>query len=97
MKNNFLNICIGTSIVICSCAFLIRSVNPAQAAPAPEDFQDAGTNKIGKYMMMVVPESEKYSEGIYVWDTQTGNSVRYIRSGTSFYKETGLPNNPLAE
>jgi hypothetical protein len=96
MKTKFLSICLGVSAVVFSIAFLIRSVAPAQAAPAPQEFLDAGTNKIGKYMMILSPETEKFYENVTIWDTETGASVRYSKKPSGFEKSAlQLPEKPL--
>ena len=99
MKNKFLNISIGISIMLLSGGFFLRSVPTANAAPAPENFQDAGTNKIGKYMLQVYLNSEGRRYGI-VWDTETGKSKAYSYMGPGGgFTEDGkaFPDNPLGE
>lgn len=95
MKNKFLTICFGISMVTCSVAFLIRSAQTAQATPTPSDFIEEGTNHIGKYMILGLPSTSDTNESYTIWDTETGKSVRYTRSSGSFYKEYSLPEHPL--
>lgn len=98
MKNRFLNISVGVSIMLLSGGFFLRSVPTATAAPSPETFVEEGTNKIGKYMMQIFPDpSESYRYHAYVWDTETGKSQGYYLLGSDWMKERGLPVNPLGE
>jgi hypothetical protein len=83
MKSKFLQICTGISMVICSIAFLALTTQPSTAAPAPQEFIDAGTNKIGKYLMSLSTTTD--ANGLYfnviVWDSETGKSTFYKRTG----------------
>lgn len=79
--------------------FFVRSIATANAAPSPEAFQDANTNKIGKYMMQVYLNSEGRRYGI-VWDTETGKSkaYQYYGSGSGFGEDgKAFPDNPVGE
>lgn len=96
MKTKFLSICLGISAVLLSVSFLIRSVNTAEAAPAPADFIQQGTNKIGKYMMTLSPENGDQYEIVFVWDTETGASSKYIKKDTGYEKsKIQLPEKPM--
>lgn len=96
MKNKVLTTCLGISAILLSAGFFIRSISPASAAPAPEMFIGEGTNQIGKYMMILSPETEKFYETITIWNTETGASVRYAKKPAGFEKSTlQLPEKPL--
>lgn len=96
MKTKFLSACLGVAVVLFALGFLIRSVQPAQAAPTPEMFVEGGTNKIGKYMMLMSPETANYYESVLIWDTETGSSIRYSRKASGYEKATQqLPAAPM--
>jgi hypothetical protein len=79
MNKFFLN-SIGVATIIFALAFLIRSIQPASAAPKPAAFITEGANQIGKYQIA-------YNEGVdnnnifyfhaIIWDTETGKSSVY--------------------
>jgi hypothetical protein len=97
-KTKFLSACLGVAAVIFSIGFLIRSVAPAHAAPAPEEFIQENTNKIGKYMMTLSPETSTTYEIVFIWDTETGASAKYIKNNTAgtYQKSTiQLPEKPM--
>jgi hypothetical protein len=101
MKNKFLSISIGITLMLFGTGFLVRSIVPAQAAPSPERFVEEGTTKIGKYMMAV---SSGNSNGIIVWDTETGASTYYEHTPSAYSKgpkwvkdEAQLPMDPLGK
>lgn len=96
MKTKFLSTCLGVAAVIFSIAFLIRSIAPAHAAPAPEEFIQQGTDKIGKYQMMLSAENASYYEIVFIWDTETGASTRYVKKPAGYEKATmQLPESPM--
>jgi hypothetical protein len=96
MKTKFLSACLGVAAVICSVAFLIRSASPANATPTPEEFVQQGTDKIGKYQMMLSAENASYYEIVFIWDTETGTSTRYVKKPTGYEKATlQLPASPM--
>ena len=99
MKTNFLSICIGIAIVLFSLGFLIRSINPAQAAPNPEKFIQQGTDKIGKYMMTIGFNTNGSAIECIVWDTETAKSSYYLYNSTkNWYKleaKFQLPEKPM--
>ena len=96
MKNKFLHTCLGIAALLFAGGFFIRSIAPAQAAPTPEMFSAEGTNHIGKYMMLISPETEKFYEVVYIWNTETGESVRYAKKPDAFQKSTlQLPQRPM--
>ena len=65
-------------MVILSIAFLLRSVNAAEALPTPNKFLTEGTNKIGKYMIQMYTNSRDTDRRYaIVWDTETGRSIGY--------------------
>ena len=93
MKNKFLSLSIGVTMMLLAAGFFIRSFNLATAAPAPETFLQQSTNKIGKYMMVMNDDGGS----VIVWDTETGKSRYYGVSGgvfntTSRYQ---LPEKPV--
>lgn len=99
MKNMFLQISIGASIMMCSAAFLISSINPSQATPKPEKNLVQGTNGLGKYQMTltfaVFPDASSATRAL-VWDTETGKSVYYRSEKTGWIKQDNqLPSNPI--
>lgn len=81
MKNKFLQISCGIAVVIFSVAILIRSFQPAQAAPAPQEFIQNGTNSIGKYQMTMQVANDPDAVYFYavIWNTETGESTIYNR------------------
>lgn len=96
MKNKVLSTCLGISAILLSAGFFVQSITPAQAAPTPAMFTTEGTNQIGKYMMVVNPESAEVYEVVYVWNTETGESVRYAKKPSGYEKSTlQLPTKPL--
>jgi hypothetical protein len=101
MKNKFLSISIGISMMIFSTAFLFRSMNSANAIPpSPKEFIEEGTNKIGKFMMTMTNERDNYGDNlrVLIWDSETGKSNVYMKDGSAAqFKELNfqLPENPL--
>ena len=90
VKNRFMQICIGISMVTLSIGFLVLSINHATATPDrfphPNDFMAQGGGKIGKYAcsMCTVPgyknnagQTFPISLEAVVIDTETGKSVCY--------------------
>lgn len=99
MKNRFLQISIGISMMLLSTAFLIQSINPSQATPGPEKFLTEGTSKIGKYQMSftyaIFPDGTAVQRAL-VWDTETGKSVYYRNDDAGWIKQDNqLPANPI--
>jgi len=99
MKNKFLVISIGISMMILSTAFLIRSINTANASPTPGMFISEGINSVGKYQMTLT--YAVFSDGstatrALVWDTETGKSVYYRNDKEGWIKQDfQLPASPL--
>jgi hypothetical protein len=95
MKNKFLQISFGVSMMMLSAGFLIRSVSTAEAAPTPEKFVAEGTNKLGKYMMTM--STDDGHPTVIIWDTETGKNKYYENYDT--WRESGdqLPAIPLGE
>lgn len=83
MKNNFLSICLGISLVLVSAGFLIRSAYPAKAAPPMP-------SAAGKYQLSVVSHNGKLHA--WVLDTETGKSSAYYFSTQWLAAETKLGN-----
>jgi hypothetical protein len=101
MKNKFLNISIGITLMLFGTGFLVRSIVPPQAAPTPEQFIEEGTTKIGKYMMAL---SSGSNNGVIVWDSETGASAYYEHMPSAYGKgpkwmkdEAQLPMDPLGK
>lgn len=76
MKNKFLSVCFGVSLILLSTAFLVQSFSTAQAAPSPKNFLAEGTSSIGKYMITFQLTNGDYPNAI-VWNTETGVSTLY--------------------
>lgn len=97
MKNRFLNISIGVSIMLLSGGFFLRSVPTANAIPVPQASVEEGTSKVGKYMMQVYHSAEGRRYGI-VWDTETGKSKAFYYASGGFLDDgKAFPDNPLGE
>lgn len=97
MKNKFLNISIGVTMMLLGAGFFVRSISSANAAPSPQAFIEEGTSKIGKYMfqMYTIPgENRRYG---LIWNTETGKSKGYYEVGDEWRGEKGFPENPLGE
>lgn len=78
--NSVFKICLGISAVILSVAAFNLSISRANAAPpTPEDFAQAGTDKIGKYQMSmaVATQDDKTMWAVIVYDTETGHARTY--------------------
>lgn len=78
--NSIFKLCIGISAVILSIAAFNFSISHANAAPpSPEEFIQAGTDKIGKYQMTmaVASQNDKTMWAITVYDTETGHARTY--------------------
>ncbi len=87
MNNKFFLNSIGLAAIVFALSFLIRSVQPANAAPMkPAEFVTEGTNDIGKYHV-------QFSEGVdgtgafyyhaMIYDSQTGKSSVYTWNRTN--------------
>lgn len=96
MKNKFLNICIGISLVLFGSGFFLRSLSNANAAPSPQNFIEGNANQIGKYMMQVYITAAGTRCAI-VWDTETGKSKNYYYNDRDWLPETSLPQKPVGE
>jgi len=85
MKNKFLQIAMGTSMLFITAGFFVRSFNTVQAAPAPEKFLQANSNSIGKYMILQLPvhtgDGTAGFGRLLVLDTETGKSKIYRWGG----------------
>lgn len=97
MKNRFLNISIGVSIMLLSGGFFLRSIPTANAAPTPETFVEEGTSKIGKYMFQMCLGADDRRYGV-VMDTETGKSKAYYYYLDKFVDDgKAFPDNPLGQ
>jgi hypothetical protein len=95
MKNKFLNISIGVTMMLLGAGFFVRSITSAHAAPTPQEFVEQSTNKIGKFMFQVYMDGDhRYA---LVWDTETGKSKSYHDIGGEWNPEEAFPDNPLGE
>ncbi len=72
IKQNWFRLLTGTSMLLFSAGFFIRSVNPAQALP---DLRTAAGQTSGKYTYWVVA-SEGYA---YIFQAYDGASPTYQR------------------
>ncbi len=107
MKNKFLQISLGISLVLFSLAFFIRSISTAQAAPSSERFINEGTNTIGKYTLTFLSYdyvenngTESAARRVIIMDTETGKTIYYgLNDGDDGWKKMGdqLPENPFGE
>jgi len=98
MNFKFLQISLGISLMLLSVGFLIRSVQPAQAAnPFPHD----GTSKVGKYQISISTcvDADAVYDRIMVYDTETGKSVYYKgKNANALEKAPGqLPAAPMGQ
>lgn len=108
MKNKFLQISLGISLVLFSLGFLLRSIETAQATPKPENFISQGTNVIGKYTMafQIYTYTSSHTNGVLIdrrviiMNTETGKTVYYgLSDADSNWKkmEAQLPASPFGE
>jgi hypothetical protein len=107
MKNKFLQISFGISLVLFSLAFFIRTISTAQAAPAPEKFISEGTSSIGKYTLTFLAYdyvanngTESAARRVIIMDTETGKTIYYgLDDGDSGWKKMDdqIPANPFGE
>lgn len=79
MKNKFLQISIGVTLMLWGAGFFVRSFNTANAEPSPKTFLTEGTSQIGKYMVdqQIVTLGEYRYYYFLVWNTETGASKYY--------------------
>ncbi|MBI3510920.1 MAG: hypothetical protein HY064_09650 [Bacteroidetes bacterium] len=80
MKNKFLQICIGITLVLFGAGFLIRSVSTADAAPRPENFIDEGSSQIGKYTVTMSEDANTMH--CIILNTADGSSKYYYFGGS---------------
>lgn len=79
-SNDILKVCAGIASVVLAFAAFNLSIAPANATPpTPQEFIQAGTDKIGKYQMSmsVATQDDKTMWAVIVWDTETGQSRTY--------------------
>lgn len=96
MKTKFLSACLGIAAVLFASGFLIRSVNPANAAPAPESFANETyyTGSPGKYQFITLNTGSS-EESILVWNTESAASAIYEKKSYGYTKATWqLPKEP---
>jgi hypothetical protein len=81
--NSILKVCLSISALILSATAFSFSVQPAHAAPTPQEFIEEGTSKIGKYQMSMaaVNDGDKVMWAVIVYDTETGISETYYDQG----------------
>lgn len=72
MKNRFLQVCIGISLMLFSTGFFVYSIAKVNAESNPSSIL---TNDIGRYQMDITQFSGELF--ILVWDTQTGENKLY--------------------
>jgi len=89
MKNKFLTVCAGISMIIVAAGFLVRSFGTAHAAP----LLPPGA---GKYQMSISGGNELIS--VLIWNSETGQSklyqAGYNQKEAKVYN-CQLPANPL--
>lgn len=100
MKNKFLQVSAGVTMMLLGAGFFVRSFNTVQAAPTPQMFQEAGTNKIGKYQIALTSyDSKNYGLKVcaIIWDTETGASIQYLQSHDNVWskRDNQLPSRPF--
>jgi hypothetical protein len=109
MKNKFLQISIGISLMLLSSGFFIRSIQSAKASEFPDFIQQADINKtlapnsslvLGKYTMeyqaFYDAADNKYAQFVLVYNSETGQSKIYGKNGSIFEKSSAqLPQSPL--
>jgi hypothetical protein len=79
-SNDILKVSLGIAAVVLAFSVFNFSITPAIAAPpSPQEFIQAGTDKIGKYQMSmsVATQNDKTMWAVIVWDTETGQSRTY--------------------
>lgn len=82
--NSIFKLCIGVSALVLSVAVFNFSVKPAHAAPpAPAEFIEEGTGKIGKYQITMASavKGEDIMWTAIIYDTETGSSRTYYEKG----------------
>ena len=82
-------------MILLATAFFIRSIDTAHATPTPQNFLQQGTNKIGKYAMAFVMNSQNW-KAVIIMDTETGKS-KIFNEGSEGFKPNAaqLPENPM--
>ena len=82
-------------MILLSAGFFIRSIDVMHASPSPEIFFQQGTNKIGKYSMAFVMNTQNW-KAVIVMDTETGKSKIYNEGSSGFkLNSVQLPENPM--
>ena len=80
MNHKFFLNCIGIAAIVFASAFLVRSIQPANAAPKPTDFFSEETGSSGRFHVQFCPgvdgNGSFYFEAM-ISDTQTGKSSVY--------------------
>lgn len=98
MKNKFLNISIGVTIMLLGAGFFVRSIQTANASPSPEQFIEEGKSTIGKYQLAVAALPDGGSKVVII-NTETAETVYYAKeSGMEWEKvRFQIPANPFAK
>lgn len=101
MKNKFVQISIGITMMLFGLAFLVRSANTANATPpSPKEFIEEGTSKIGKYQLSLVSSGDATAKSAIILNTETGETVYYYFNddgGSEWSKSKHqLPASPFA-
>jgi hypothetical protein len=79
MKNKFLQISIGITLLFFGAGFFVRSIHSANALPpSPKEFIEEGTNKIGKYQITLISAGSGDKVKSIIIDTETGQTVYYL-------------------
>lgn len=85
--NSILKVCLGVSAIILAVTAFNFSIHTANAAPAPQEFIEEGTSKIGKYQMSMtaVPVGDQINWSVIVYDTETGANETYYSKGSASF------------
>lgn len=94
-SNDILKVSLGIATVVIALSVFNFSITRASAAPPePQEFIQAGTDKIGKYQMSmsVATNDDKTMWAVIVWDTETGQSRTYYdNTNMSFGPSFNIP------
>ena len=105
MKNKFLQVSIGISMMLVAAGFFVLSINHVSASspdkvPTPKDFMAQGGSKIGKYQVSlnsIYLTDGNLTRNAMVIDTETGKTACYYRDAGAEWKliSAQLPANPI--
>ncbi len=98
MKNKFLQVSIGVSMMLMAIGFFVRSFHNVQAAQqTPENVQRTGVSMVGKYQVFLAFDPNGF-KNVIIMNTETGKSVYYldIKSKWQLYNNQ-LPDKPMED